>query len=159
MTPRDVASPSDLWPALRETVVEVRLLGAQMLRRHRLSVGQYLTLHWIHRSDGLRVSSLAAGLGISRPAASSLVASLEAQGWVRRVRSPTDRRGVEVRSTPRAVSLFARFDREVGRIVRESVEELPRAELAAVIRALERTRSGVRAHRDPHRPDRDGGEA
>jgi len=115
------ASDAEVWPVLRDTLAEMRLLGAHFLRRYHLSVGQAFTMHRILDSGGLRLSALADGLGISRPAASALVTSLEARGWARRDRSPVDGRGVVVRLTPRGLDLLATFDRKFESIVRSNV--------------------------------------
>jgi DNA-binding MarR family transcriptional regulator len=119
------ASDAEVWPVLRDTLAEMRLLGAHFLRRYHLSVGQAFTMHRILDSGGLRLSALADGLGISRPAASALVTSLEAQGWARRDRSPVDGRGVVVRLTPRGLDLLATFDRKFESIVRSATEGVP----------------------------------
>jgi DNA-binding MarR family transcriptional regulator len=117
---------ADVWLVLRDTLAEMRLLGAHFLRRYHLSMGQAFTMHRILDSGGLRLSALADGLGISRPAASALVTSLETQGWARRDRAPVDRRGVVVRLTPRALDLLGTFDREFESVVRSATEDLPR---------------------------------
>lgn len=139
---------ADVWPVLRDTLAEIRLLGALVLRRYHLSVGQALTMHRIHDSGGLRLSALAAGLGISRPAASALVTSLEAQGWARRDRSPADRRGVVVRLTPPALDLLAAFDREFESMVRSATEGLPRELRVPTVKTLTALHAGMRERRE-----------
>ena len=120
------SADADVWPLLRDTFAEVKLLGTHVLRRYHLSMGQALAMHRIEEAGRLRLSALADGLGISRPAVSALVSSLETQGWVRRGRSPDDRRGVVVRLTPRALRLLATFDTELENTVRSATETLPR---------------------------------
>ena len=139
---------ADVWPALRDTLMEVRILGSHLLRQSRLSVGQYFTLHWIEKAGDLRLSELAASFGISRPAATSLISSLEAQGWVHRMPSPEDRRGVVVRITPKSTALFARFDRECERLVRSSTRHLPRETCRDTVRTLRTVHDGMRSHRE-----------
>jgi MarR family transcriptional regulator, organic hydroperoxide resistance regulator len=138
---------ADVWPVLRDTLAELRLLGAHILRRHHLSIGQAFTLHRIRESGGLRLSALADGLGISRPAASSLVTSLEERGWARRVRSPSDRRGVVVGLTPRARDLLADFDREFESIVRSGTGKLPKELRIPTVRTLTALKAEMRAQR------------
>jgi len=147
---------ADVWPVLRDTLAEMRLLGAHFLRRYHLSMGQAFTMHRILDSGGLRLSALADGLAISRPAATALVTSLEAQGWARRDRSPIDRRGVVVRLTPRALDLLTTFDREFEAIVRSATEDLPRELRVPTVRTLEALCAGMRerVERAPHRPPR-----
>jgi MarR family transcriptional regulator, organic hydroperoxide resistance regulator len=149
MSPPPARIPdADVWPVLRDTLAELRLLGAHHLRRYHLSVGQAFTMHRILASGGLRLSALAEGLGISRPAASELVTSLEEQGWARRVRSPTDRRGVEVRLTPRALDLLATFDHEFESIVRSATEELPRDLRVPTVTTLTALRTEMRTRNE-----------
>jgi MarR family transcriptional regulator, organic hydroperoxide resistance regulator len=146
--PSAPAMDADVWPVLRDTVAEIRLLGAQVLRRYHLSVGQALTMHRIHASGGLRLSALADALGISRPAASALVTSLEVQGWARRDHSSEDRRAVVVRLAPRALDLLATFDREFESVVRSATEELPREMRVPTVRTLAAVRAGMRERRE-----------
>jgi DNA-binding MarR family transcriptional regulator len=139
---------ADVWPLLREILAEVRLLGRHTLSRYHLSLGQWLTLHRIDESGGLRLSVLAEALGISRPAVSALVSSLETQGWVRRDHSPADRRGVVVRLTPRAVSLLATFDREFERTVRSATASLPRGLRVPTVTTLAAVAAHMRERRE-----------
>ncbi len=148
MTPARVRpTDADVWPVLRDTLSEMRLLGAHFLREYRLTVGQAMTLHRIRDSRGLRLSALAEGLGISRPAASALVSSLESQGWAKRDRTPGDRRGVVVRLTPRADRLLHRFDREFESIVRSATGPLPRELREPTVRTLNALRNEMERRR------------
>ncbi|MGD0250514.1 MAG: MarR family transcriptional regulator [Thermoplasmata archaeon] len=142
------AADADVWPVLRNTLAETRLLGTHVLRRYHLSVGQALTMHRIHEAGGLRLSALADGLGISRPAVSALVTSLETQGWARRDRSPADRRGVVVHLTPRALRLLATFDREFERTVRLATESLPRELRVPTVKTLTAVCTQMRERRE-----------
>ena len=125
-----------MWPVLRDTFAEMRLLGTHVVRHCHLSAGQAFAMHRIHEAGGVRLGVLAEGLSISRPAASALVTSLEAQGWARRDRSPSDRRGVVVRLTPQALTLLATFDREFEKAVRSATESLPRELRVPTVKTL-----------------------
>jgi DNA-binding MarR family transcriptional regulator len=139
---------ADVWPFLRDTFAEVKLFGTHVLRRYHLSMGQALAMHRIEDAGGLRLSALADGLGISRPAVSALVSSLEAQGWVRRGRSPDDRRGVVVRLTPRALRLLVTFDRELERAVRSATRSLPREVRIPTVTTLRAVCTQMRERRE-----------
>ena len=130
---------ADVWPALWDVMADSRLMGKQILPRRRLTIGQAMTLHWIGRARGLRLSELAEGLGISRPAVTSLVDLLTGQGWVVRERSTTDRREVRVRLAARGQRILDSLDEEMERSVREAIDALPssvRESLAGSLPAL-----------------------
>jgi len=149
MTPRAAScQEEDVWLSLQDTLSETRLLSHQLLRRSRLSMGQAFTMKWIRESDGIRLSALAEGLGISRPAASALVTSLESRGWARRDRSVPDRRGVVVRITPRGRELLTTFDRRVESIVRVTLRRIPSEERNSTVRTLRALRSGIHDWRE-----------
>jgi DNA-binding MarR family transcriptional regulator len=139
---------ADVWPLLRDTFAEVKRFGTHVVRRYHLSLGQTLAMHRIEEAGGLRLSALADLLGISRPAVSALVGSLETQGWVRRDRSPGDRRGVVVRLTPRALRLLATFDRELENAVRSATRNLPRDVRASTVTTLGAVCSQMRERRE-----------
>jgi DNA-binding MarR family transcriptional regulator len=138
---------TDIWPALQETFTEFRSIGSHFLREQGLSMGQYLTLHRIQKVGDLRLSTLAADLGVSRPATTELVASLEARGWVRRERTPTDRRGVIVRVTPKTVRLMGRFDRELATVVRRSTAKISPDRRERTAETLAAVSLGLRTYR------------
>jgi DNA-binding MarR family transcriptional regulator len=139
---------ADVWPALRDALSEARLLSHHLLRSSHLSMGQALTMHWIGAKEGLRLSALADGLGITRPAATSLVTSLESRGWACRDRSPADRRGVVVRITPKGRELLATFDRQVEGIVRTTLRGTPRGARVPTVTTLRTLESGIRDWRE-----------
>lgn len=68
----------------------------------RLTARQMRAVLHLARREPLTMSALAAGLGISRAAATEMVARLVGKGVVRREADPTDRRVVRVRLAPRA---------------------------------------------------------
>ena len=139
---------SEVWPSLWDVLVEARLLGKQFLHRQRLTNGQAMTLHWIERSQGMRLSELADGLGISRPAATSLVDSLAAQGWVVRERSTADRRGVRVRLAARGQRVLESLEEEMEKAVREAVDALPSSVRRPLATSLPALAAELRARRE-----------
>ena len=145
--PSDRARALEIWPVLRDGMFEIKGIGAQVLRHEHLSIGQYLTLNWIRERGIMRSSEIARGLEISRPAATSLISSLEDRGWIVRHHSLVDRRGVAVRLTPRARSLLERVDREIGRAVRDAGQALSDAERESMLQSLEMVLEQLRARR------------
>lgn len=89
----------------------------------------------------LRISEIAREEGIGQPAATRMVARLEALGLVRRERSATDRRIVMVTLTDRGLAELDRLRAQSRRLVREalrgrSARGLRRMEAAAEALAL-----------------------
>lgn len=68
------------------------------------------------RPDGMRLTELAAGAGMTKQSMGELVDQMEASGYVERVQDPTDRRARLVRLTPRG--------REMARLARQRVREI-----------------------------------
>ncbi|HEX5367916.1 MAG TPA: MarR family transcriptional regulator [Dehalococcoidia bacterium] len=66
-----------------------------------LSHARFNMLRWLHHADGnrLTITELGAGLEASVPNVIRLVQALEADGWIRRQQSPSDRRVVFVELT------------------------------------------------------------
>ena len=66
-----------------------------------LSHARFNMLRWLHHAEGnrLTITELGAGLEASVPNVIRLVQALEADGWIRRQQSPSDRRVVYVELT------------------------------------------------------------
>jgi len=97
---------------------------------------------------------LASELGLSRPAVSNLLKTLEAGGLITRHVAETNRRYVDVQASKRAVRRLARFDRASARRLSEAAAQLSadeRAALVAAVPALEHLRDAVRAVDTAHR--------
>jgi DNA-binding MarR family transcriptional regulator len=91
---------------------------------------------------------LAAELGLSRPAVSNLLKSLEADGLITRHVAERNRRYVDVRASRRAIRRLARFDRASAKRLSEAAGKLTpeeRDSLLAALPALEHLRDAVRA--------------
>lgn len=90
---------------------------------------------------------LAAELGLSRPAVSNLLKSLEADGLITRHVAASNRRYVDVRASRRAIRRLARFDRASAKRLSDAAGELTPGEreaLLAALPALEHLRDAVR---------------
>jgi Transcriptional regulators len=85
----------------------------------------------------LRMSELAARLGIGSSSASGLADRLVELGLLRRHDDPDDRRQVVVTTTPEAVALLERFRELNLRQLRELLARLQPDELDIVDRSLE----------------------
>ncbi|WP_308798269.1 MarR family winged helix-turn-helix transcriptional regulator [Agromyces silvae] len=99
---------------------------------------------------------LAAELGLSRPAVSNLLKTLEADGLITRHHAETNRRYVDVKASKRAIRRLARFDRASAKRLGEAAGQLSEAErdaLIAALPALEHLRDAVRAVGAAHRAE------
>lgn len=83
------------------------------------------------------VSALAEIEGVSRPAISRIVGSLEAQGLVDRTRDPDDGRGVVVRGTAKGRKLVERGRRRRVELIDKELRGLSRRDLSVLEDALE----------------------
>lgn len=83
------------------------------------------------------VSALAEIEGVSRPAISRIVGSLEAQGLVDRTRDPDDGRGVVVRATAKGRKLVERGRRRRVELIDKELRGLSRRDLSVLEDALE----------------------
>ncbi|MGW2564032.1 MarR family winged helix-turn-helix transcriptional regulator [Streptomyces sp. NPDC001514] len=94
------------------------------------------TLDLLERHGALTAKELAERSGLAPASVTGLVDRLEAKGYVRRVKHPTDRRRVLVESRPEKLAelapLFDDWAREVG----ELYEEFTTEELEVVTRFL-----------------------
>lgn len=114
---------------------------ARLFREHGLTPSQYNVLR-ILRGEGkpLPILEVADRMIAAVPGITGLVDRLEALGLVGRERSTEDRRVVFVAITPKALELLARLDAPVADLHRRLVGHLSRAELADLIRLLEKAR-------------------
>ncbi|NYJ75855.1 MarR family winged helix-turn-helix transcriptional regulator [Allobranchiibius huperziae] len=129
---------------------ELVLRTARVLRRaHREALGPYgLSPHQsramgvIVRSgtedgEGLRLSDLAAQLGIAPRSATDVVDALEEHGLVERSPSAQDRRAVDIRLTPAGRALRRTLDRARTTVSDEHFASLTAPERATLARLLQ----------------------
>jgi DNA-binding MarR family transcriptional regulator len=102
-----------------------------------ITMAQAKVLYVVMAAGGLRMSELAARLGVGSSSASGLADRLVELGLLRRRDDPDDRRQVVVTTTPEAVSLLERFRELNQRQLRELLGRLDPDELATVDRSLD----------------------
>jgi DNA-binding MarR family transcriptional regulator len=103
-----------------------------------LSPGQFGVLVLIRENPGLSQSALAKGLGIERSTMVAVIDRLQAQGWVERVTSKTDRRSYALALTPSGREVLARATPLVLAHEREIAASLGPGEREALIGMLAR---------------------
>ena len=131
---------------------ELVLRTARVLRRaHREALGPYgLSPHQsramgvIVRSgtDGLRLSDLAAQLGIAPRSATDVVDALQVHGLVERRPSEHDRRAVDIRLTPAGTALRRALDRARTTVSDQHFASLTIAERDTLARLLQAALDG-----------------
>jgi DNA-binding MarR family transcriptional regulator len=98
--------------------------------------------------DGATSSQLGARLGITKQAAAKLVSQLEADGYLRRIDHPTDRRAQLLRRTARGDALLLAAAEVQGQIEHEWAQTVGERKIVAMRTALE----GVLNHAPQDRP-------
>jgi DNA-binding MarR family transcriptional regulator len=113
----------------------------RLFRKFGLTGSQYNVLR-ILRGEGKPMPCLEIGSRMIQvvPAMTGLIDRLEKQGLVRRERCTEDRRVIYVAITERARKLLADIDAPLREIHRQMIGHLTRAELADLIRLLEKAR-------------------
>jgi DNA-binding MarR family transcriptional regulator len=114
---------------------------AEQLEPLGLHIGQELLLMRLCRTEGVRQTALAEGLGIEPPTVNRMLARLEAAGFVERREDPDDARATLTFLTPRGRRTCARI-REIWREaevrLREALSPDDAAELERILDGLAR---------------------
>jgi DNA-binding MarR family transcriptional regulator len=121
-----------------ETLMQ-RLIGghAPEFTEVGVTMAQAKVLYVVVAAGELRLSELAARLGIGSSSASELVERLVELGFLHRRDDPTDRRQVAITATPDATALLERFRELNERQLRTLLATLDKDELAAVDGAID----------------------
>ena len=102
-----------------------------------VTMAQAKVLYVVMAAGELRMSELAARLGVGSSSASGLADRLVELGLLRRHDDPDDRRQVVVTTTPEAVALLERFRELNQRQLRELLSRLDAEELEVVGRSVD----------------------
>jgi DNA-binding MarR family transcriptional regulator len=125
----------------RVILVVPRTLDADLVREQRLTLSEYATL--MHLSEAphhlLRMSELAAACDLSLSGMTRIVARLEGQGLVERVKCAEDARGSNAVLTDAGLArLEEAYPTHLASVRRHIINHLGEMDLAALARALER---------------------
>lgn len=113
-----------------------------------LHPGQDLLLAEVWRRPGIRLSTLAASLGVEPPTVTRMVARLERGGLLERRPDPDDGRAALLFATPRSRLLEAGVRRAWEAVEEELVGALQPAEVEPLVRRLRALSEGVSRSRD-----------
>ncbi|WP_326836884.1 MarR family transcriptional regulator [Amycolatopsis rhabdoformis] len=144
---------------------------AGLLRRHAVETERYVATfgagHGLHRTDlnalavimdadrthePMTPGRLSTALHLSPPATSALIDRLEQAGHLRRTRSATDRRQVDLRITDSALAVGAALFGPLAEHVRAAIERYTEPQQALIARFLEDVSAAVTAAADDRAP-------
>jgi len=129
----------EILAAIRRIVRAVDLHSRALIRGHRISGPQLVTLREVARMGPVPVSALARAVSLSQPTVTGILNRLERDQLVRRDRSDRDRRNVLCTITPRGARVLGeapsllqdRFLRELSRL-----EEWERSQMLATLQRI-----------------------
>jgi DNA-binding MarR family transcriptional regulator len=133
---RERAETQAVLDGIRRLVRELRLASAVAERTLKMSGAQLYVLHALGREDGLSVNELAARTLTHQSSVSVVVAKLVQRGWVKRRRSASDARRLELSLTAAGRGLIGRAPEAIQDRLIAAIERLPRAERSALAGAL-----------------------
>lgn len=116
-----------------------------------LSLGQFTALRAIGRVH-LGAAELARRTGVSGPAVSQLVASLEQSGWIERSRAKDDRRRQELEQTAEGRRILTSASDLLSERIMPLLSTLPHPEQDALARLLPRLEAALDGTPPPRRP-------
>jgi DNA-binding MarR family transcriptional regulator len=129
----------EILAAIRRIVRAVDLRSRALIRGHRISGPQLVTLREVARMGPVPVSALARAVSLGQPTVTGILNRLERAGLVRRDRSERDRRNVLCTITPQGASVLGeapsllqdRFRRELSRLA-----EWERSQMLATLQRI-----------------------
>lgn len=130
----------DLADLLRDVARALRRRGSALAEPHGLSMHQLRALRTVDLQDGPRIGDLAKRMRMVNRSATDVVDDLEAKGYLRRERDPSDRRATVVQLTESGRAVLAEVDRLRRADAREYFAVLPasdRRELSRILRDLD----------------------
>ena len=93
-----------------------------------ISLAQYRMLLYLRHAPK-RASQLAVQAAITRPSLSTLIATLEKQGWIRRTGVDTDRRGVRLELTRKGLIMIERVEERFADVLDDALQGCDRERL------------------------------
>jgi DNA-binding MarR family transcriptional regulator len=111
------------------------------LQDHEVALGAWYFLRVLWEEDGLTQRDLARRVGMMEPTAVPALRGMEAQGWIRRVRSETDKRKVFLFLTPAGRDLRDRLVPEAHAVNAVAIENLSEDEVRMLRALLRRARA------------------
>lgn len=137
-------SSENLGIMLAETARAWRNLLDKRLRPLGLSQAKWMVLLFLARNgDGLTQKQLSECLGVEGPSLVGTLDRMEADGWVERRVSESDRRAKTVHRTDKAMELTREIKQVASRLRGELLKDIPAAEIEQTMSLLTRIKQRV----------------
>lgn len=120
-------------------------LNAEIARRMGVTLSDLDCLHALNQHGPATVAALAKQVGLTSGSASRMVDRLDAAGCIRRTADPTDRRLVLIQPTEEGLSRVRAYYAGLAAHTHEDLDGFTEAELAVVLRFIERVRENTAA--------------
>jgi len=138
--------------AMRRIIRAIDLHSRELVRVHRITGPQLVTLRAIAAQGSISVSALARAVNLSQPTVTGILVRLEREGFIRRERSAHDRRTVVSVITPRGLEVIRRMPPLLQDRFLQELERLSDWEQTAILSALQRIASMMDADALPAEP-------
>ncbi|MCI4336434.1 MAG: MarR family transcriptional regulator [Thermoplasmata archaeon] len=137
-SPADAAALAAGSAALQDLIGEAMIFHRGAARKHGLTLLQLLLLRSLEVKGPLSPSQLATLFGISRPAITSSINTLEEGGWVVRSHPAGDRRALRTSLTHQALGVLQRVTSERQHFLEQGLAGVAPSERAAFARTARR---------------------
>ena len=123
--------------ALRRIIRANDIRSRQLAKQTGLTTAQLVVLRTIARLGEVTTRSISLDVSLSPATVTTIMDRLSDRGFVERYRSPTDRRVVYTRLTPKGVGTLAAAPVLLQELFTERFRELPLAARETIVRTLE----------------------
>lgn len=132
------SSNESIEKSLRKLSVQLRLYGREILKEYKLSKIQFIALQWVNDSSGITIGQVAKNLDLAYSTTTDIIDRLEKNGFVRRERSETDKRLVQVKIEPTGLELIERVIEKRIEFIEEITQDLDFKEKELLTKLLEK---------------------
>lgn len=132
------SSNESIEKSLRKLSVQLRLYGREILKEYKLSKIQFIALQWVNDSSGITIGQVAKNLDLAYSTTTDIIDRLEKNGFVRRERSETDKRLVQVKIESTGLELIERVIEKRIEFIEEITQDLDLKEKELLTKLLEK---------------------
>lgn len=124
--------------ALRQIIRAIDLHSCQLLRQHKITGPQLISLLTVEKHEPLTASAIAGHIHLSPSTVIGILDRLETKGLIRRHRDLKDRRLVHVSLTEKGKVLASNAPSPLQDTLADAMGKLPETELVVIAESLER---------------------